>query len=135
MTAPTLTVQAPDLGFIPELTCSVSVSDYRAAMQWYQEHLGFKFLYEMPDIAWAELATSIPGVNIGVSQVERVEARGSVVLTFGVKDIEHARTSLETRGVRFDGDTQVVAGMVKLATFYDPDGNPFMLSETIPNPA
>lgn len=122
-----------DLKFVPELTCSINVSDYAASVKWYQEKLGFKLLYETPELGWCELDTIIPGVNVGLSQVEQVTACGSVVLTFGVQDVHHARTQLETQGVRFDGETQVVPGMVKLATFFDLDGNPFMLAESLPS--
>ncbi len=45
-------------------------------------------------------------------------------------DIDVARKHLESHGVRFDGDTREIEGMVKLATFYDPDGNSFMLAES-----
>jgi hypothetical protein len=48
-----------------------------------------------------------------------------------VKDIQAARAHLESNGVRFDGDTYEIQGMVKLATFYDPDGNPWMLAERL----
>jgi predicted enzyme related to lactoylglutathione lyase len=51
--------------------------------------------------------------------------------TFGVKDIEHARSQLEGNGVRFDGDTIEIPEMVKLATFFDPDGNSLMLYQTL----
>jgi predicted enzyme related to lactoylglutathione lyase len=121
------------LGYIPELTCSVSVRNLEQAKTWYQNVLGFKHLYTMPEIAWAELSTAIPGVNVGLSEVEHFEPGGSVVLVFGVKDIVQARAQLEARHVRFDGPINTVEGMVKLATFYDMDGNPFMLSETIPS--
>jgi predicted enzyme related to lactoylglutathione lyase len=137
MTTPAVTVaqevsQPSSLGFIPELTCSVSVRNLEQATAWYQDMLGFKHLYTMKEIAWCELATAIPGVNIGLSEVEHFESKGSVVLTFGVKDIAHARAQLEAKHVRFDGATQSIEGMVKLATFFDPDGNPFMLFEAIP---
>jgi hypothetical protein len=33
--------------------------------------------------------------------------------------------------VRFDGDTMTIEGMVKLATFYDLDGNKLMFSENL----
>ena len=33
--------------------------------------------------------------------------------------------------VKFDGETQTVPGMVKLATFFDPDGNKLMLYEDL----
>ena len=133
MTAFQPTASSVDLKFIPQLTCSINVSDYTASMKWYQEKLDFKLLYEAPEIGWCELETIIAGVSIGLSQVEQVTPRGSVVLTFGVQDVQHARTQLEMRGVRFDGETQVIPGLVKLATFFDPDGNPLMLAESIPS--
>ena len=33
--------------------------------------------------------------------------------------------------VKFDGPTQEIPGLVKLATFYDPDGNNYMLNESL----
>jgi CreA protein len=123
--------QAANLGYTPELTCSVSVRNLEKAKQWYAEVLGFQHLYTMTEIGWSELATSIPGVNIGLSQVENFEAKGGTVPVFGVKDINHARAQLEQQQTRFDGETQTIPGMVKLATFFDPDGNPFMLSENL----
>lgn len=131
MTDALATLCPVDLKFIPQLTCSISVSDYIASVKWYQEKLGFKFLYETPEIGWSELGTIIPGVSIGLSQVEAVTPHGSVVLTFGVEDLQHARTQLEIQGVRFDGETQMIPGLVKLATFFDPDGNPLMLAESL----
>ena len=38
-------------------------------------------------------------------------------------DLDAARDALESKGVEFDGDTRTIEGMVKLATFFDPDGN------------
>jgi predicted enzyme related to lactoylglutathione lyase len=127
----TTSSQATNLGYVPGLTCSVSVRNLEKAKRWYAEVLGFQHLYTMPEIGWSELSTAIPGVNIGLSQVENHEVKGSVVLTFGVKDIAHARAQLERLQTRFDGETQTTEGMVKLAGFFDPDGNPFMLYENL----
>jgi CreA protein len=136
MTTPAATIaampaQTANLGYAPQLTCSVSVRNLEGAKRWYSEVLGFEHLYTMTEIGWSELATAIPGVNIGLSQVEEHEVKGSVVLTFAVKDIAHARAQLERHHTKFDGETQTISGMVKLATFFDPDGNPFMLSENL----
>jgi CreA protein len=46
-----------------------------------------------------------------------------------VTDIDVARGYLESKGVRFDGETNNVGGMVLLATFFDPDGNSWMLAQ------
>jgi CreA protein len=68
-------------------------------------------------------------VTIGLSQSEELK-QGGTVPTFGVKDIAAARAHLESLGTVFDGDTYEIDGMVKLATFYDPDGNAWMLAES-----
>jgi predicted enzyme related to lactoylglutathione lyase len=80
-------------------------------------------------MGWCEIKTSINGVSIGLGQNEEPKTEGTTPV-FGVKDIEAARSYLESNGVRFDGETQVIPDMVKLATFYDPDGNPWMLAES-----
>ena len=38
---------------------------------------------------------------------------------------------LEAAGVRFDGETETIEGMVSIATFFDPDGNALMLAEDL----
>lgn len=118
---------ASDLGFDGGLTCSMQCADLDRAITWYQEILGFAILYRVEELGWCELQTPIEGVNVGLSQVEAPEVKGGATLTFGVADIEGARTALESRGVAFDGETVVYPGMVSLATFYDLDGNKLML--------
>ena len=46
-------------------------------------------------------------------------------------DIDAARSALESRDVRFDGDTMTIPDMVRLATFDDPDGNKLMLYQDL----
>ena len=125
---------AQTMAYTQELTCALSVRDLQASRRFYADVLGFTFLYEMTEIGWCELATPLPGVNVGLSQVEHPQTAGGAVLTFDVDDIDAARAHLEEHDVRFDGPTQDVAGMVRLATFYDLDGNAFMLSQTLRQP-
>lgn len=122
---------ASKLGYDGGLTLAMQVSDLDKAIAWYQEVLGFEPLYRLDDMGWAELRSAVPGVNVGLSQVERPGVGQGPVPTFGVKDIEDARRTLENADVRFDGQTQTIPGMVKLATFYDPDGNALMLYQTL----
>lgn len=117
------------------LTCGVNVTDIKASMKWYQEVLGFELLYYMEKLGWCELKSSIERVNVGLSQVEKMPPPGgNAVLTWGVKNIETAKTTLENRGVKFDGDIRIIEGMVKLATFYDIDGNCFMFYQDLSLP-
>jgi predicted enzyme related to lactoylglutathione lyase len=118
------------LGLLPTLTCALSVSSLDAAIVWYSEHLGLNLLYRADEIGWCELSSPIPGVTLGLSQVETPKVHG-VVLTFATNSIDATRKQLEQGGVKFAGPTEVIPGLVKLASFYDPDGNTFMLSESL----
>ena len=117
------------------LTCGFSVSDIQESMKWYQEVLGFELLYYIEELGWCELKSPVPNVNVGLSQVETLPPPGgNAVLTWGVKDIESAKRELEKKGVKTDGDIRVISGMVKLATFFDLDGNCFMLYQDLSLP-
>ncbi len=122
---------ANDLGFDGGLTCSMQCTDLDKAIAWYQDVLGFSMIYRMDDIGWCELGSPVERVNVGLSVVENPEVKGGATLTFGVTDIGTARAALESRGVRFDGDTMTYPGMVSLATFYDTDGNKLMLYQDL----
>lgn len=119
------------LGYDGVLTCAVECADLDRSIAWYRDVLGFEFLYRVDDIAWAELQSSIPGVTLGLGQVETVQPKGGATLTWGVTDVDAARSHLETLDVRFDGETMTVPEMVKLATFFDPDGNTHMLAQDL----
>ena len=119
------------ISYAPEITIAVHVSDLTRSIEWYTKVLGFEMLYKVDEIAWAELATNVKGTHVGLSQVERAEGSQSCVPTFAVEDIKAARAHLESQDVRFDGDTLTIEGLVKLATFFDPDGNPFMFSQSL----
>jgi len=122
---------AKELGYDGGLTAAMGVADLGKAIDWYTGVLGFTLLYRMDEMGWCELSSSVARVNVGLSQVEKVAPAGGATLTWGVKDIAAARKSLEARKVRFDGDTMTIEGMVKLATFYDPDGNKMMLYQSL----
>ena len=113
------------------MTAALGVSDIDRSIAWYRDVLGFEVIYKLDDWGWAELRSPIAEVNVGIGQTEEVEPRGGATLTFGVDDIDAARGHLEAHDVRFDGETSEVPGMVRLATFYDPDGNSFMLAQRL----
>lgn len=109
---------ANTLNYDGGLTCSIKCTDMKRSIQWYQDVLGFKLLYQIDEMGWCELASAVERVNVGLSQVEKAGGTGGATLTFGVKEIDAARKVLEGKKVRFDGPTQVIEGMVKLATFF-----------------
>lgn len=113
-----------------ELTCSLGVTDMTASIAWYERVMLCKLLYRADEIGWCELATPMAGVNIGLSQVEAVGQGGGATNVFEVADIDAAKAHLDREGVRQDGGIQHIPGLVKLLTFYDPDGNSFMFSRS-----
>ena len=120
-----------DLGYDGGLTCALACRDMEKAIAWYTGVLGFELLYKLDEMAWCEMKSPVERVNIGLSQVENPSVEGGATLTFGVKDIDAARSTLEKQDVRFDGDTMTIPEMVKLATFFDPDGNKMMLFQDL----
>ena len=112
------------------ITIAMSVKDRHASAKWYETMLGFELLYHADDAGWSELRTNTPGVAIGLGEHTK-PAPGNCVPVFGVADLDLARLNLEQAKVKFDGETDVVEGMVKTATFYDPDGNALMLAQDL----
>ena len=110
------------------ITLSIAVKDRHKSAQWFKEHLGFKTLYDADEIGWIELQTSTVGVTLGLSDTDQ-PSPGNCVPVFGVTDINQARSALEAKDVSFDGETMHVDNMVSIATFYDLDGNAFMLAQ------
>lgn len=116
------------------LTVSISVADLNSGIEWYESVLGFKLLYRLDDMGWCELSTGVEKVNVGLGVREDVQPGGATP-TFGVRDIEAARARLEEHNVKLDGDIMTVPDMVRLQTFYDPDGNSLMFFQDISNGA
>jgi len=112
------------------LTLSMPVSDLDRAIDWYQNILGFELQYRLDDIGWCEMVSPVANVNVGLSVVETPNPGGATP-TFGVKDIAAAKSALEAKDVRIDGDVISIENMVSLLTFYDADDNPLMFFELL----
>ena len=107
---------------------SVGVSDYDRSLAWYRDVLGFELVYELKEYGWGELKTPF-GFHIGIGQTETVTP-GNVTPTFGVVDIDAAIAHLREHDVKVE-DWHQIGEMVRLATFYDPDGTSWMLAQTL----
>lgn len=119
------------LDFVQELTASMGVTDLDRSIAWYGEVLGCELLYRVDEIGWCEMKTHMAGVNIGLSQNQEVVKGGNATNVWSVADIEIAKAHLDAHGVKQDGDIQHIPDMVKLLTFFDPDGNAMMLAQTL----
>ncbi len=112
------------------ITIALSVKDRHESAKWYGTMLGFEAIFHADEAGWSELQTKTPGVTLGLGE-HTEPVPGNCVPVFGVGDLDAARQSLEDANVRFDGETEVIEGMVKIATFYDPDDNALMLAEDL----
>jgi catechol 2,3-dioxygenase-like lactoylglutathione lyase family enzyme len=107
---------------------SVGVTDYDRSLAWYRDVLGFEVVYELKDYGWCELSTPF-GFNVGLGQTEAVTP-GNVTPTFGVVDIDDAIAHLRANDVNVE-DWHEIPEMVRLSTFYDPDGTSWMLAQSL----
>ena len=112
------------------IALAMSVRDRRASAEWYSATLGFELIHHIDEAGWSEMRTKTEGVTLGLGE-QSEPSPGNTVPVFGVADIQTARRSLEAAGVRFDGETETIEGMVSTATFYDPDGNALMLAQDL----
>ena len=111
------------------ITLSIPVQDLDASLAWFSDKLGFQEMFKVAEAGWAEVSTPAEGVTIGLNQ--GAEGTGGSTPVFGVEDIDAARAELEAKGVLFEGDTIELPGMVKLATFVDPDRNHYMFAQSL----
>jgi len=112
------------------INIALSVKDRGASAAWFKKHLGFEEIFSVDEAGWTELSTNTPGVTIGLGEAQDVKF-GNTMPVFGVDDFDKSREALEKAGVEFDGDTIEVEGMVKVAAFFDPDGNGLMIAEDL----
>ena len=110
------------------MTLASSVTDLDRSVDWFKNKLGLEERFRAPEAGWAEVTTPTENISIGLGINEEVDGKGGTTPVFGVVDIEAAKAELEGNGVTFDGDIMTLPGMVKLATFFDPDGNSYMLA-------
>ena len=122
----------PEFSYNGTITLSSSVTDLDTSIAWFKDVLGFEETFKVAEAGWAEVSTPADGVSIGLGQTDAdVQGDGGSVPVFGVVDIEAARAELEGKGVEFVGETVELPGMVKLATFFDPDGNRYMFAQSL----
>lgn len=119
------------LQFTQELTASMGVTNLDASIDWYGRVLGFTLLYRVEEIGWCEMASHMPGVNVGLSQNQQVQQGGGATNVWSVVDIEAAKAHLDAHGVGQDGAIRTIPGLVRLLTFFDPDGNAMMFAQSL----
>ncbi|GAA2911845.1 hypothetical protein GCM10010517_78430 [Streptosporangium fragile] len=108
------------------LQCVLTVTDVRAAAEWYERVLGCRVLAAIPEFGWVELASPVPGVSIGLSEIPTAGVTGGAVLDFRVDDLERTRDLLDRDAATPPTRMRAVAGVARFLEAYDIDGNRLM---------
>ena len=109
-----------DFAFVP-------TRDLDRAIDFYGETLGLPCSKHLPERQVAEFETGNLTFLITVPEaVGRPFAPNANAFALHVDDVEVARSTLESRGVAFFGET-FDTGVCHMAFFADPDGNALML--------
>jgi catechol 2,3-dioxygenase-like lactoylglutathione lyase family enzyme len=101
----------------------VPTQNYEAASKFYGETLGLEFSKKWGTHPAAEFETG--SLTLAVMQTDAFGidfAPHKVPIEFHVDDFEAAKAELESRGVKFEGET-LDSGVCFQAFFRDPDGN------------
>ncbi|MCP3920078.1 MAG: hypothetical protein GY711_31515 [bacterium] len=85
-----------------------------ASLAWYRRVLGFEKKLVLETMRFGEVATSVPGLAVGI----------------GVRDVRTALAGLAAEEVE-PYETQDIPDVVKLAWFKDPDGNTLFFHESL----
>lgn len=116
--------------FKPGLGIHYNVSNLAQTLAFYTEKLGCKELFYNADHKEAILTTNTKDCVIGFAESQSI-VPSSTCITFEVENIEQAVQILQQKGVEFKDGIIELPGVIKLATFFDPDGYMLMLSQRI----
>jgi predicted enzyme related to lactoylglutathione lyase len=117
-----MTTFVTGVDFIP-----LPTRDLDTAVQFYGEVLGLPRSVYMPERNFAEFETG--NLTLSVMNAEKMglgHHPQATQIALHVDDVAQARTELEARGVKFQGET-FDTGVCHMAFFQDPDGNALML--------
>jgi CreA protein len=106
-----------------------STKDFEQTKAFYSEVLGLNEIFATQ--GWAEFAEARGDASIGLASNPQAGKEPGATIVLQVADIEAERRRLEARGVKFEGKTEEIPGIVKLATFRDPSSNRLQLAEPL----
>lgn len=111
------------------LQCVLAVSDATKAASWYANVLGSEVVSTIAEFGWVEVSTSTPGVTLGLTEMPTDVTNRGAVLDFEVDDLARVRGVLADNGVRVDDGPTEIAGVARVLSTHDPDGNRLMFFE------
>ena len=106
---------------------TVSAKDFDAAVDFYGNTLGLPLSARYGQMPGAEFETGNLTIAVLQSEAFNIEPRtNNRPIALRVDDVAAARAELESRGVKFLGDT-IDTGVCHMAPFQDSEGNTLLL--------
>ena len=106
---------------------TVSAKDFDAAVDFYENTLGLPLSARYGQMPGAEFETGNLTIAVLQSEAFDMEPRtNNHPIALRVDDVHAARAELESRGVRFIGET-LDTGVCHMAPFQDSEGNTLLL--------
>lgn len=115
---------------------SYPVSDWQRAKRFYGETLGLPVAeFYGDEVGWMEFGPK-EGTHLSISLWsgdEPMPARtgGGAIVVFMVEDADETAKELRARGVKCN-PPETIPGMVRYASFFDPDGNELQIASSVP---
>jgi predicted enzyme related to lactoylglutathione lyase len=106
---------------------TVSAKDFDAAVDFYENTLGLPLSARYGEMPGAEFETGNLTIAVLQSEAFNIEPRtNNHPIALRVDDVHAARAELESKGVKFLGDT-LDTGVCHMAPFEDSEGNTLLL--------
>jgi len=105
------------------------VDDLERAKKFYGEVLGLKKTIEIP--GWCEFSHAEGAASIGLNQMREGDDERGATVVLRVDDLARAQAELTKKSVKFEGSVEEIPGVVRIATFRDPDGNRLQLMQVL----
>jgi predicted enzyme related to lactoylglutathione lyase len=106
---------------------TVSATDFDTAVDFYENTLGLPLSVRYGQMPGAEFETGNLTIAVLKSEAFEMEPRtNNHPIALRVDDVAQARAELESRGVKFLGDT-IDTGVCHMAPFEDSEGNTLLL--------
>ena len=105
------------------------VKDMDAAKRFYGDVLGLRKRIDLG--GWCEFSHSDEAASIGLNAMREGDDERGATVVLRVDDLARAQKELKAKGVKFEGEVHEVPGVVRIATFRDPDGNRLQICQVL----
>ncbi|HXF39561.1 MAG TPA: VOC family protein, partial [Blastocatellia bacterium] len=69
--------------------------------------------------------------SVALNQLREGDPERGATVVLRVDDIDRAQSDMKKKGAKFEGNVEEIPGVVRIATFRDPDGNRLQLCQVL----